>query len=254
MDVDLDGLDGLEARVAPTRRPAGPAQGLQQWRHLLFVHWEVPVSVLRPLIPPALEVDTYKGRAFVGLVPFTMRNVRPFRFLPAVPGTADFHETNVRTYVRRAGRGDPGPGVWFFSLDAASRLAVLAARTFFHLPYYHADMDLQVDGAKVSYRSERRSGAARLQLRYEIGEPLPASEPGTLQFFLAERYYLYTLDSQRRLVRGQVHHPPYPLHGATVDELSESLIAAAGVQKGAPLPLTLYSPGVDVEIFGLERV
>ncbi|HRI54857.1 MAG TPA: DUF2071 domain-containing protein [Pseudomonadota bacterium] len=254
MDIDLDARDGLEARIAPTRRPAGAAQGLQQWRHLLFVHWEVPVSVLRPLIPPALEVDTYKGRAFVGLVPFTMRNVRPFRFLPAVPGTADFHETNVRTYVRRAGGGDPGPGVWFFSLDAASRLAVLAARTFFHLPYYHADMDLQVEGAKVSYRSERRSGAARLQLRYEIGEPLPASEPGTLQFFLAERYYLYTVDREQRLLRGQVHHKPYPLHKARVERLEESLLGAAAVSAAGELPLKLYSPGVDVEVFALARV
>jgi len=239
------------ARVAPTRRPAGEAQGFQQWRHLLFVHWEVPLSVLRPLIPPALQVDTYEGRAFVGLVPFTMRGVRAHRFLPAVPGAADFHETNVRTYVLREGRD---PGVWFFSLDAANRLAVFAARTFFHLPYYHADMDLQVDGAQVRYRSERRSGAARLQLSYEIGARLPPSEPGTLQFFLAERYYLYTVDRRQRLVRGQVHHPPYPLYTASVEHLEESLLSAAAVSAASELPLKLYSPGVDVEVFALARV
>lgn len=209
------------------------------------------MAVLRPLIPPALQVDTFEGRAFVGLVPFTMRNVRPQRFLPAVPGLANFHETNVRTYVLRAGRD---PGVWFFSLDAANLLAVWAARTFFHLPYYHADMDLQVDGAKVRYRSERRSGAARLQLSYEIGEPLPASEPGTLQFFLAERYYLYTVDRQQRLLRGQVHHKPYPLHTARLEQLEESLLGAAALPTASELPLKLYSPGVDVEVFALARL
>lgn len=245
--MDTDGVD----RVAPTRRPPGAPQGFQQWRHLLFLHWEVPLAVLRPLIPPALQVDTYEGRAFVGLVPFTMRNVRAHRFLPAVPGTANFHETNVRTYVLRDGRE---PGVWFFSLDAANRLAVLAARTFFHLPYYYADMDLQVDGARVRYRSQRRGGAAGLQLSYEIGEPLPRSEPGTLQFFLAERYYLYTLDRQQRLLRGQVHHRPYPLHAARVAQLDQSLLGAAAVTPDRELPLKLYSPGVDVEIFELRAL
>ncbi|MFO0577061.1 MAG: DUF2071 domain-containing protein [Polyangia bacterium] len=242
-------------RLAPTRRPEGPPLGFQKWRHLLFLHWEVPVEALQPLLPPGLTVDVFEDRACVGLVPFTMRDVRPLRFLPAIPGTAHFHETNVRLYVLHKGQD---PGVFFLSLDAANRLAVFAARTFFHLPYYYADMDLRLESAAaVRYRSQRRaapSGLARLHARYTIGAPLPASVPGTLQFFLAERYYLYTLDAQRRLVRGQVHHPPYPLHGAAIDELSESLIEAAGIKKGAPLPLTLYSPGVDVEIFGLERV
>lgn len=243
-------------RIAPTRRPEGPPLGFQKWRHLLFLHWEVPAEALQPLLPPGLTVDVFEDRAYVGLVPFTMRDVRPLRFLPALPGTADFHETNVRLYVLHKGQD---PGVWFLSLDAANRLAVFAARTFFHLPYYYADMDLQLEsaGAAVRYRSQRRAapaGLAQLHTRYTLGEPLPPSQPGTLQFFLAERYYLYTLDSQRRLVRGQVHHQPYPLYSAAVDELSESLVAAAGIQKGAPLPLFLYSPGVDVEIFGLERV
>lgn len=242
-------------RVGPTRRPAGPAQGLQRWRTLLFAHWEVPIEVLRPLLPPSLTVDTYEGRAYVGLVPFTMRDVRPLRRLPPFPGTGDFHETNVRTYVLRDGRD---PGVWFFSLDAASRLAVWAARTFFHLPYHHARMDLRQDGDAVSYRSERRGGAG-LRLRYRVGEALPPSEPGSLRFFLAERYYLYATDDGPggrggRLLRGQVHHAPYPLHAAIVEELDESLLGAAGLpRQGERLP-DLYSPGVDVEIFSLERL
>jgi hypothetical protein len=210
--------------------------------------------VLQPLLPPGLTVDLFEDRSYVGLIPFTMRDVRPLRILPPVPGTANFHETNVRLYVLHKGQD---PGIWFLSLEAANRLAVFAARTFFHLPYHYADMDLRRVGQTVDYRSQRRgapAGLARLRTRYSIGEALPASQPGTLQFFLAERYYLYTVDSRGRLLRGQVHHQPYPLHTASVEELDESLVGAAGLEKGAPLPLCLYSPGVDVEIFGLERV
>ena len=131
-----------------------------RWSELLFAHWAVEPEVLRPFIPAGLELELFEGRAWIGLVPFRMSDVAP-RMVPAVPGISEFLELNVRTYVTTGGKR----GVWFFSLDAASRLAVRAARTFFHLPYYHADMDLQVDGAKVSYRSERRSGAARRPTR-----------------------------------------------------------------------------------------
>jgi uncharacterized protein YqjF (DUF2071 family) len=207
---------------------------------------------LRSLVPPRLSIDTFEGRAYVGLVPFTMNNVRPLVPLPGVPGAADFHETNVRTYVHLDGAG---PGVFFFSLEAASRLAVWAARTFFHLPYHHARRSRSQDGDTVSYRSQRRGpGHAGLHLRYRIGDPLPQSQPGSLQHFLAERYLLYTPHPSGTLLRGQVHHSPYPLKQAQVLELDEDLLAAAGIPRtGPPLP-PLYSPGVDVDIFKLEAV
>jgi hypothetical protein len=239
-------------RISPTMRPPGPALGLQKWRHLLFVHWEIDAALLRPLLPARLEIDTYEGRAYVGLIPFTMPAVRPLRLLPRPPIVGRFHETNLRTYVHLDGQ----PGIWFFSLDAASRLAVWAARTFFHLPYVHARMALSVQGSAVSYRSRRGRKGPHLSVRYEIGEPLPPSAPGTLQFFLAERYYLYTTRRDGTLLRGQVHHAPYPLRRAVVHELSESLTAAAGLRipAGAARPPDLYSPGVDVEIFPLTKV
>jgi len=238
-------------RIAPTQRPQGPPQGFQRWQTLLFLHWEVPVSALRPLLPPELSIDTFEDHAYVGLVPFTMRGVRPLRILPAIPGTADFHETNVRTYVLHKGRD---PGVWFFSLDAANRLAVFAARTFFHLPYHYADMELKQDGAALRYRSRRRTGDARLELQYTIGQELPPSEPGTLQFFLAERYLLYARDGHGQLFRGQVHHRPYPLHAATVQKLDQTLLRAAGLPDDGQRTPPLFSPGVDVEVFSLQRL
>jgi hypothetical protein len=233
-------------RIAPTRRPDGPAHGYQRWRHLTFVHWRLPEAALRPLVPEPLAVDTFDGDAFVGIVPFTMRGVRP-RWAPAVPGISNFHETNVRTYVHRDGRD---PGVWFFSLDAANRLAVWIARTFWHLPYHHARMTLEAKDA-LRYTSQRRSdGAAFRGTCRPIGEPRAAT-PGTLEHFLAERYLLYAQKRDGTLRCGQVHHAPYPLQQAELADWDESLLAAARITRPEGAPLVHFASGVGVEIFGL---
>lgn len=236
-------------RLAPTRRPRGRIAQYQRWRHLLFLHWPVPVAVLRPLVPTALEIDTYQGEAWVGLVPFTMRDVRPW-WAPAVPGLSHFHETNVRTYVHHAGRD---PGVWFFSLDAANALAVWVARTFWNLPYHHARMGLAIDAdGVVRYDTERRSNAAAAC--HVSGRPVSASGPAridTLEHFLAERYFLYADVGKGRLRRGQVHHAPYPLQTAELIEWREGLVAAAGIARPTVAPLAHYAAGVDVEVFPL---
>jgi uncharacterized protein YqjF (DUF2071 family) len=241
-------------RASPGRRPEGSPAGLQKWRSLLFVHWEVPVEVLRALVPPRLEVDTFEGRAYVGLVPFEMHDVRPSRFLPAVPTARRFEETNLRTYVHVGGRD---PGVWFFSLDASSALAVLGARAFFHLPYWHARMHTERTEDRVVYRSQRHwegGSPADLDVHYEVGEELGSATEGTLEHFLAERYFLYALTGSDVLLRGQVHHTPYPLRRARIVELRESIVAAAGIEHPDERASELWSPGVDVEIFGLKRV
>jgi uncharacterized protein len=235
-------------RIAPTRRPDGSAAGYQRWRHLAFLHWRVPVAALRPLVPAALAIDTFDNEAFVGIVPFTMQGVRP-RWAPAIPGISNFHETNVRTYVHRDGAD---PGVWFFSLDAANRLAVAIARTFWHLPYHHARMTLAVDAGGVRYASERRTDGARFEATCRpLGEPRAAT-PGTLEHFLAERYFLYAQKRDGTLRRGQVHHPPYPLQAAELTAWDESLLAAAGLSRPAGTPLAHFAAGVDVAVFGLR--
>lgn len=242
-------------RIAPTRRPAGPPDGYHCWRTLLFLHWEVPVEEIQKRISPHLTVDTFEGRAFVGLVPFTMHDIRPTRFLPAIPGVSAFHETNVRTYVHHK---DKGPGVWFFSLDAANALAVMAARVGWHLPYFWADMSLEHQNNQIHYTTRRRypePTPAELSIDWTIGPEIGTAEPGTLEHFLCERYYLYSTDRYGDLFRGQVHHPPYPLHQATVDHLKQSMLTAAGFPVNRPPDLPVYySPGVDVEVFELQRV
>src|SRR5262245_38562455 len=163
---------------------------VQSWSHLLFLHWTVPVEALRRRLPASLEVDTFEGRAYVGLVPFTIHGVRPPR-LPGLPGLKRFHEVNLRTYVRPPG-GEAG--VWFFSLDAASRLAVLGARAWYRLPYHFARIEMRAEGGGWLYRAQRQWPApvpAHCSLRYApAGEPGAARE-GTLEHFLVERYVLY---------------------------------------------------------------
>jgi uncharacterized protein YqjF (DUF2071 family) len=231
------------------------------WRDLLFLHWPVPAGALRALIPPRLELDLYEGTAYVGLVPFTMTGVRPVG-VPPVPGLSSFHETNVRTYVRL---GDRDPGVWFFSLDAANRIAVKLARGLFHLPYHYARMFLEHE-----LRSESDDSPASILYAgvRHWPRPLPASyairatptgtvEParaGTVEHFLVERYLLYSL-RKNQLYQGRVHHTPYPLQQANLLSLNESLLAAAGLDlPPATTPIAYFANGVNVDIFPLRRV
>jgi len=240
--------DGID-RLAPTRRPHGHPVGYQKWRALSFLHWQVPASALRPLVPAALALDDFDGRCFVGVVPFTMRDVRP-AWAPSVPSLSRFHETNVRTYVHLDGRD---PGVWFFSLEAANRLAVWLARRGWGLPYHHARMSLSApaDGRKV-YASTRRAGGAICNVTTLPLATPAAARPGTLEHFLVERYVLYAA-RRGRLYRGRIHHAPYPVQKAEVLACEETLLAAAGIPRAGD-PIVHYVRGVDVEIFGLQAV
>jgi hypothetical protein len=246
-------------RISPTRRPPGSPVMYQRWAYLLFLHWEVPESMLRPLVPPELTIDTFDGKAYIGLVPFTMTGVRPVG-LPAVPGISNFHETNVRTYVHHRGKD---PGVWFFSLDAAQRLAVKLAQWFFKLPYHFARMSLKTEGGAaapgaVRYFTERLwpgPTPASCQVDYEVDAVQPSSAaPGTLEHFLVERYILFA-KKDAGLKLGRVHHVHYPLQPARVRSLRENLIAAAGITRpDTPPPLVHYASEVQVDIYGLEDV
>lgn len=236
-------------RLLPTRRPDRDNDGTQKWRDLAFLHYEVPVELVRAQVPAELELDLWEGKALIGVVPFAMFDVKP-RWAPYVPGVSDFLELNVRAYVTAKGRF---PGIYFFSLEAASTVAVAAARAGWGLPYFRASMDMTRDGDVITYRSERLFPGpkpAELHGRYRVGAALGPSEPGTLAFFLAERYLLFTVDDGA-VRAGQVSHVPYPLHALEVEDLSQSMLAAAGMPGDHPLFSAHYSPGVDVEVFGL---
>lgn len=254
-----------QTRLLLRNRPIGRPVGHGLWHDLFFVHWQVPAEVLAALLPPGLELDTYEGTAWLGLVPFEMSRVRA-RWMPAVPGLSRFPETNLRTYV--VCRGEPG--VYFFSLDAANALAVWGARRFFHLPYHWARMEVLREGNRRIYRSVRRMhGNQRLtapqipepspdqppgtHIEAEIGSPIGEAQPGTLEFFLIERYLLFTTHCLD-VLRCQVHHRPYPLTQANLTRCDETLSRVHGFEN-LPLPQhVLYSPGVDTEVFPLRPV
>jgi len=226
----------------------------QQWRDLLFLHWEYSAAVIQATLPEGLFVDTFAGKAYLGVVPFFMQNIRP-RFLPAVPGISDFMELNLRTYVHdRAGV----PGVWFYSLDANQWLAVKIARRFFHLPYEHAKMKSSRTGeGRIRYESRRTgepaNGAVCL-FQYASGSESPPPAPDSLEFFLVERYRLYS-HTPDGLRRGAVFHPPYPLCRAEVTAWDENLLSLDGFAPTGRAPdHVLMSRGVDVSLFPLERL
>jgi uncharacterized protein YqjF (DUF2071 family) len=232
-------------RISPTRRPDGRVIGLQRWRDLLFAHWPVPIDALRAVVPAGLDIDTFEGTAFIGIVPLVMRAIRRAG-MPAWMGL-NFLETNLRTYVHVGGRD---PAVYFFSLDASSRIAVEVARHEAGLPYYLARMTMARRDQLVRYAMTRGRGSGpMLATEYEIGARLGPSVPGTLQHFLLERYLLH-VERRGRIRTMQIHHTPYPAQMVTVHHLRESLCAAAGLPSvlGLP-PITHYAAGVDVEIF-----
>lgn len=233
-------------RLRVRQRPDGVAVLRQRWLSLGFLHWAVDPATLAPLIPPGLELDTWEGRAYVGIVPFTIRGSRA-AFLPALPG-ADFHELNLRTYVHRQGRE---PGVWFFSLDAASRLAVWGARLTYKLPYFPADITMARGPQGIAFASRRRGRGARASFacRYWPTAAAGAAAPGTLEFFLAERYLLYSWDG-RALRSARVWHAPYPLAAAKAEDLTEELASASRIILPAyDEPLVHYASEVDVHIY-----
>jgi hypothetical protein len=219
----------------------------QRWHDLLFVHWPMPVEAVRPLVPSGLALDCHGGRAWITLLPFLIAQSRP----AGLPGwlSSAFLETNLRTYVRGP---DGEAGIYFFSLEAASRSAVAGGRLLYGLPYFLADMCRRVDGTRIEYASRRRrEPSAALEVTWRVGDALGPAAAGSLAHFLVERYCLYVVRTSG-LRRGRVRHAPYPLRAATVERLTSSLLAAAGLPTPDAPPLCQHSPGVDVEIAWLE--
>ncbi len=224
----------------------------QTWHDLLFAHWSIRPAELRAHIPPGLSIDLFEGTAWIGVVPFHMSGVT-LRGVPALPGVSAFPELNVRTYVT-AGNN---PGVWFFSLDAASTLAVAAARTFFNLPYFRASMRVQVMNDAVDYDSRRtgaRDGLAELSAQYApVGARFQAS-PGSLEYFLTERYCLYGTTRRHRLFRLDIEHPPWQLHRAEAVFRRNTMAAAAGIELPADAPLLHFAKRQDMVAWPREML
>jgi uncharacterized protein len=213
----------------------------QRWHAMTFLHWRYPPERLRPLLPSAVEVDTYDGSAWASITPFLMKDFRVGP-LPPVPGVSTFPETNVRTYVRGP---DGRDGLWFFSLEADSVATVLGGSSLYGVPYEFADMSV-VEGEVVRYRSRRRE-------KPEIGHdilvrPGDACEaPSGLDHWLTGRWRAYSTIAGR-LTRVPVQHPPWELRDAALVNMEQILFGAAGLPDPVDDPLLQYSPGVDVRL------
>jgi uncharacterized protein YqjF (DUF2071 family) len=236
----------------PWPLPPGRWVMAQGWDDLLFAHWPIALAALRPLIPEQLTIETFDGAAWLGIVPFSMRRVHA-RGLPPLPGLSTFPELNVRTYVTAGGK----PGVWFFSLDAANRLAVAAARRWYHLPYYHARMSSRRAGATVGYRSERvHRGAppAALAAQYRPLGAVRQAAPGTLEHWLIERYCLYSSDRYGQLSSGDVAHAPWQIQSAEAELSVNSMAQAAGLTLPDTPPLLHFAARQDVHVWPIMPV
>ena len=223
----------------------------QRWCDLLFAHWPIAPEHMRALVPEPLELDLYEGKAWLAVVPFRMSGIR-LRGLPPVPGTLAFEELNVRTYVQAGGRR----GVYFFSLDAANSLAVLVARSVFHLPYFNARMRLTDDGETIRYDSDRvHAGAPKavLEAEYAPTSEVFLSEPGSLEEFLTERYCLFTLD-ERGVLRGDIEHERWPLQQARASFARNTMATASGFELPDAEPHLLFVRSIDVRIQSLSRL
>jgi uncharacterized protein YqjF (DUF2071 family) len=242
----IDAVDRLSVRVRP---PGWPIM-YQSWGMLLFVHWPIPAESLRPLIPEPLVIDTFDGNAWVGITPFTMWGVRPV-FSPPLPVLSRSHELNVRTYVHL----DGVPGVWFFSLDANNPLAALGARLAFHLPYFTARMSLERRDRTVHFASRRtrlHAAPAEFEASWTVGNGLPRAEPGSLDFFLIERYCLYSARGDS-LYRARIFHEPWPLHRARLLSCRSTMLESQGLPSPEGDPL-LHQQGEPLKVRVWPRV
>jgi uncharacterized protein YqjF (DUF2071 family) len=229
--------------------PDGPWVMGQTWNDLLFAHWRVDEEVLRRVLPPQVPIDSFDGSAWIGVTPFVVTGMRP-RLLPPLPGTARFAEINVRTYATVDGK----PGIWFLSLDAANRLAVETARRVYRLLYFRSSFTVDRSGDGVSYASRRvheGAPAAAFDAEYRAAGPVANAVPGSFEHWATERYCLYTLDERGRVLRGDIHHPPWPLQPADGEVTVNTMARAYGIElTGSP---TLHFAHRQDVVFWLNR-
>jgi len=220
----------------------------QTWHDLLFAHWPLPPDQLQSLVPPELPLDTFDGQAWIGVVPFWMSGIRAHG-LPPLPGLSRFPELNVRTYVTYQGK----PGVYFFSLDAGNWPAVWSARKFYHLPYFKASMSSREQDGLIHYTSQRDETSAEFRGNYRPVAPVRRSEKGSLEYFLTERYCLYTV-VERQVYRCDIHHLPWPLQNAEAKLEVNTMAAVSGIHLPTTAPALHFARELEVLIWPLRRV
>jgi uncharacterized protein len=236
-------------RLAMRARPEGTPLMHQQWDNLLFLHWSMETELIRPLVPMQLELDTFDDKAWIGITPFALNNLRVLS-LPPVPGLSSFDELNVRTYVHYNGV----PGIWFFSLDASKLVAAAAARIFFMLPYFKAQISFTRDAGQFNFELARTSSpSAHFRASWMSGMRLRDPHIDSLAFFLVERYCYFAVH-QTEVHMTRVYHHPWILDEANLLEHTSTMIGALGIPEPAAEPLVYFSRNQNVDIWAPAKV
>jgi uncharacterized protein YqjF (DUF2071 family) len=221
----------------------------QIWDKLLFVHWDIPVEIIRPLIPDPLSIDTFEGKAWITITTSTTRNLRP-SFTPPISLLSDFQQLSVRTYVHLKGK----PGIWFFSLDANNFLAVLGARKFYDLPCHDAIIDTHHTDRTATFEMERVAGDEKFSAEWRVGDTVPPVKPGSLEFFLFERYCVYT-GHKGVLSSYYIYHESWRLQKiGRLYAFNSNMIGNAGLPEPKAEPLLHCAGPVHVRIWPLKKI
>lgn len=244
-------LQAIQAKWDDSHRPWPlphlPWTMRQIWSDLLFAHYPINYDVLRKLVPEALQIDSYDGMCWIGVVPFRMSGIR-LRGLPSIPGTNEFPELNVRTYVTIDGK----PGVYFFSLEASNLLAVKGAQSIYHLPYSHAKMTMNSHPFHIEFESTRLQNAKiALACSYRpISEPFQAAK-GSFEEWMAERYCFYTLNSSGTVLRCDILHEPWTLQKAEAEFTHNSMLLQQGITVESDAPILHFAKKIEVRAWPL---
>ncbi|HZI57612.1 MAG TPA: DUF2071 domain-containing protein [Verrucomicrobiae bacterium] len=240
----------LETAHRPIPMPSSQWTMKQNWHDLLFAHWPLAPEKVRSLVPQELELDLRDGTAYVAVAPFWMSGIRG-RLAPPLPFLYKFCELNVRTYVRYKGV----PGVYFFSLDAGSLPAVWGARAAYKLPYFHAAMPIRSSGESFEYTSSRLQmpRPANFHARYWPVSTARVRDKGSIEYFLTERYCLYTVDLSH-VLRAYIHHAPWQLQDAEAEFEVNTMAQAAGIELPDAKPLLHFSKNIEVLVWRPEKI
>lgn len=223
----------------------------QTWANIIWCHWPVSAQELQALLPTGLTPDLFEGQAWVGLVPFSMANLRlprPWGFVTRWTRSANFGEVNVRTYVRGP---DGRSGVWFFTLDSSSWMGVATANTILGLPYRVAKTSFTHTTSTRRWTSIRHSDRAQSVLEVEVSnEPSRLAAPG-LERFLFERYALYSF-WHGLILRGELSHPQWRITPADLRAVNTEIVSKAGLTVSGS-PHLFVGESVEVAIHPVRR-
>ena len=183
-----------------------------EWKHLLFLNYEVEPDVLQPYLPKDVELDLYNGRCLVSRVGFLFlkTKLRGIGF----PFHRNFEEFNLRFYVRRNEGDSFKRGVVFVKEIVPRRMITWVAYSLYGEQYFYHPMKHVIrqteSGIDVGYSFKINGEWNEITATADnIKRPLIT---GTEEEFITEHYWGYTKTRKGATSEYQVHHPRWNMH------------------------------------------